>query len=75
MFQITLESARECCGYSIEYVAKICNIQVKKMKRIEEDPGEENRQLIKKILGVYGVPFDMIYIGRKEDCIKNNQTF
>ena len=73
MFQITLGTARELSGCTVEGVSLRCNITVDTYRLIEFDPSGAQLSMILKITTVLGVPISLIYPGTEENCIQHNK--
>lgn len=72
MFQITLKMVREACGYTIEEVAKNCEISFSTLKKFEIDSEWMPVKLISIILRHYRVSSSLIYFGTEANCIRRN---
>jgi len=59
---ITLETARDAVGLTINEAAKHCKEPVREMERLEADPGTMPASMVIKLRRIYGVPIDYISI-------------
>jgi len=72
MFQITLRTARELSGYTVENVAVICGITVEDVKRYEENTKKMPFDLAKKVKCLFHINIEQIYLGLESEYSKNN---
>ena len=69
MFKISLRSAREMSGYTVEDVAKQCGILTEVMDRFEEDCRDMPISIGLLISDLYKLPPSIIYIGPESEYI------
>jgi len=60
MFQITLKTARESCGYTQEEVANYCMIRIGEYIKMEIYTVTIPSDILRKIRKLYGIPLDFI---------------
>lgn len=72
-FQFTLRAARFSSGYSVKEVAEYCDVSVHTIRMYEKDSGTLPLHLILKLSFLYGVSFDLIYVGTETNCIIQNR--
>ncbi|HBV85732.1 MAG TPA: hypothetical protein DEF42_03535 [Desulfosporosinus sp.] len=73
MFQITLRTARESCGYSESEVAAHCGITIKALKKYERNSALIPVEVINKLNLLYSVPLVLIFIGTEAKCVMSNR--
>jgi len=73
MFQITLKTARELNGHTLEEAAKCLGMNMDNYCNVENDPSQIPLSLICEIVVFYGVAMSIIYPGTEAECIKHNQ--
>ncbi len=74
MFQITLRTARELCGYTIEDILKYSKLSLEACMELEGNTellDVSHLRMIKKLLPI---SLDLIYIGKETDCINHNRV-
>jgi hypothetical protein len=80
MSQITISwrAARVNRGFTLKEVAEICDKSVDTIVKYEKDSTDIPRDLMLKLLDIYGVHSDVIFFGKESDFIgkhrKNKQT-
>ena len=72
MFKISLKTARELSGYTVEEVAVICGITVEDVKRYENDTRKMPFDLAKKTKRLFHINIGQIYLGLESEYIKNS---
>ncbi|MDP4158171.1 MAG: helix-turn-helix transcriptional regulator [Bacillota bacterium] len=71
---ITLRTARELNGYTIEEVAEFCDLTIGEYEEIEKDPSNFSLRIISTIANLYGVSLKYIYAGTENDCVSHNKS-
>lgn len=69
MFKISLRSARELSGYTVEEAAKQCGILTETMNRFEDDCRDMPISIGLKISNLYNLSPSIIYIGPESEYI------
>ena len=72
MFKITLRTARELSGYSMEEVAGFCGVTVEDVKRYENDTRKMPFDLAKKAKRLFHINIEQIYLGLESECANND---
>ena len=62
MFKISLKTARELSGYTVEEVAKQCGVSIVQMEAFEREPGEIPKVMACKIKKMYKISLDLLEI-------------
>ena len=73
MFKITLRTARELNGYTVEEVAECSGIPIGALSKYEVDSEWMPLSLISKVLTLYGVSSSLIYFGTEHNCVTHNR--
>jgi len=58
MNKITLRMAREAKGYTVEEIAKHCDVSVERMKNLEDNPKCLKASILFKLRCLYNIPVD-----------------
>ncbi|KGP76606.1 hypothetical protein JT05_03775 [Desulfosporosinus sp. Tol-M] len=74
MFKITLRTARELNGYTVEEAARHSGVPVDMLCKYEVDSEKMPISLIRRILNTYGASSSFIYFGTEADCIEFNRS-
>ncbi|WP_135549016.1 helix-turn-helix domain-containing protein [Desulfosporosinus fructosivorans] len=73
MAQVTLRSAREMNGYSMEDIAVVCGITVEDVKMYEEDTRKMPFDLAKKAKRLFRINIEQIFVGLESEYVKNHR--
>jgi len=73
MFQVTLRTARELCGYSLEDVSEYCGVAISAFEKYEKNTELIPIKVLSKIKLLFNVPLGLIYIGNESECVAHNK--
>ena len=72
MFKISLKTARELSGYTVEDIAVIYGITVEDVKKYENDTRKMPFDLAKKAKRLFHIDIGQIYLGLESEYTKNS---
>lgn len=74
IFLFTLKAARLSCGYTEEDVGMLVGSSEQEIIEIERDSGSIDYSILNKLVTLYKVPVELIYLGQEQDCFEHNRN-
>ena len=75
MIKLPLKLLRLSCGKSTKELAEGLNISERTLEKYENNTGLIPVSILVKIRRLYGIPLELIYIGKHNDCIEDNLKY
>jgi len=72
--QFTMRAVRVSCGYVEDEVARYCGVSTETINELEIDSGQIDYNLLSKLIDLYGVPLDIIYLGAETDSHQKHRN-
>lgn len=72
--QFTMRAVRVSCGYAEDEVARYCGVSTETINELEIDSGQIDYNLLSKLINLYGVTLDLIYLGSETDCRQKHRN-